>query len=175
MQGNLMAVLSGGDLIHYLLGNPPIVDKMVNPKVQAGVNGIELSIGKVEKIASTGTVGFDSQDTKLPSMLEVRMDESTHLDSGAYKITYNEEIHVPMNFVAIARPRSTLLRLGATVETALWDSGYQGQSESLLLVHNPSGLELRKNARVVQLVFLKGSQRVMKGYSGRYQKEHLSR
>jgi len=170
-----MSVLSGGDLIHYLRKEPPIVDKMKDPRVQVGVNGIDLSVGKVERFDGPGIVGFKSEDTTLPSLREVRIESSTHLDPGAYKITYNEEIHVPMNFVAVARPRSTLLRLGVTVETALWDSGYEGISESLLLVHNPSGVDLHKNARVVQLVFLKGSQRVMIGYRGRYYREHLMR
>jgi len=59
------------------------------------------------------------------------------------------------------------------VETALWDSGYEGISESLLLVHNPLGVDSHKDARVVQLVFLKDSQRVMKGYRGRYYRENL--
>jgi len=167
-----MSVLSGGDLMRYLHRKPPIVDKMPDPKTQVGANGIDLSIQKVERFSAAGAVGFESKDTMLPSTTEVRMDSSVHLEPGPYKITYNEEIHVPMNLVAIARPRSTLLRMGVTVETALWDSGYEGTSKSLLLVHNPAGLQLMSNARLAQLIFLRTSQYVAKGYAGRYQGEN---
>jgi dUTP pyrophosphatase len=46
-----------------------------------------------------------------------------------------------------------LLRCGVTVNTAVWDAGYSGRSESLLVVYQPEGFDLQKNARIVQLVF----------------------
>ena len=69
---------------------------------------------------------------------------------------------------AIARPRSSLLRMGVTVETAVWDAGYRGRSEALLIVYNSAGFYIKKDARVVQLIFMRMENAVQQGYSGRY-------
>jgi len=65
---------------------------------------------------------------------------------------------------AIAKPRSSLLRCGVTVETAVWDAGYSGRSESLLVVFNNNGFRLRKNARILQLLFFRLGEEVREGY-----------
>ena len=56
--------------------------------------------------------------------------------------------------------------------TALWDSGYSGRSGSLLTVHHPKGLHIKKNARIVQLVFFGLDAPAEKTYSGQYQDEN---
>jgi dUTP pyrophosphatase len=79
---------------------------------------------------------------------------------------------MPLDISAIARTRSTLLRNGATVGTAVWDPGYQGRSSSLLTVHNPQGIQIKKNARIAQLVFYHTGE-VEQGYTGVYQRERM--
>ena len=74
--------------------------------------------------------------------------------------------------MALGRPRSSLLRCGVTVNTAVWDAGYSGRSQSLLVVYNPLGFRLQKDARVVQLVFFRLTGET-KGYQGKYQGENL--
>jgi len=91
---------------------------------------------------------------------------------GAYIITYNEIVHLPNNVMALARPRSSLLRCGVTVNTAVWDAGYSGRSQSLMVVYNPQGFRLQRNARIVQLVFLQLT-RETEGYHGAYQEENI--
>ena len=91
---------------------------------------------------------------------------------GAYVITYNEIVHLPNNVMALARPRSSLLRCGVTVGTAVWDAGYSGRSQSLLVVHNTQGFRLQQNARIVQLVFLHLTGET-EGYQGAYQEENI--
>ena len=75
--------------------------------------------------------------------------------------------------MALGLSRSSLLRCGASLHTAVWDAGYSGRSESLLVVYNPQGLDLEKNARVLQLVFstLTGESQ---GYTGGYQGENTN-
>jgi dUTP pyrophosphatase len=89
----------------------------------------------------------------------------------AYIITYNEIVHLPKNVMALARPRSSLLRCGVSVDTAVWDAGYSGRSQSLMVVYNPQGFRLQRNARVVQLIFL-WLTRETEGYRGAYQGEN---
>jgi len=74
--------------------------------------------------------------------------------------------------MALARPRSSLLRCGVTVDTAVWDAGYSGRSQSLMVVYNPLGFRLQRNARIVQLVFLRLT-RETEGYRGAYQGENI--
>ena len=90
----------------------------------------------------------------------------------AYIVTYNEIVHLPNNIVALARPRSSLLRCGVTVDTAVWDAGYSGRSQSLMIVYNRQGFRLQRNARIVQLIFLKLT-RETEGYRGAYQGENI--
>jgi dUTP pyrophosphatase len=63
--------------------------------------------------------------------------------------------------------------MGATMETALWDPGYRGRSQSLLVVYNSQGLRLKRNARLMQLVFIRLEREADKAYSGIYQGENI--
>ena len=94
------------------------------------------------------------------------------LPPGPYLITHNEIVHLPTNVMALARPRSSLLRCGVTVETAVWDAGYSGRSQSLLVVQHAGGFRLQKDARVAQLVFFRLTGDT-EGYRGVYQGENL--
>jgi len=73
----------------------------------------------------------------------------------------------------LGRPRSSLNRCGVSIHSAVWDAGYSGRSQSLLVVYNPLGFRLHRNARLLQLVFFYTSGGVGKGYSGQYQNENL--
>lgn len=86
----------------------------------------------------------------------------------------SEEEMRPLDVAAMARTRSTLLRNGAVIETAVWDPGYNGRSSSLLVVHNPYGIRFKKDARIAQLVFFRINE-VGEGYTGVYQNERLGK
>jgi dUTP pyrophosphatase len=98
--------------------------------------------------------------------------DSVELVPGAYIVTYNEIVHLPNNIMALATPRSSLLRCGVTVNTAVWDAGYSGRSQSLMVVYNPRGFRLQRNARIVQLVFFQMTGET-EGYRGAYQGENI--
>ena len=57
------------------------------------------------------------------------------------------------------------------IETAVWDAGYCGISRSLLVVYNENGIKISKDARIMQLVFMKLSKET-EGYEGIYQAEN---
>lgn len=81
---------------------------------------------------------------------------------------------IPRDAAAIGRARSSLLRCGATLETALWDPGYRGRSQSLLVVYNPAGLKLKKKARLMQLVFYGWKRRRKRSIPADTRREHLN-
>lgn len=152
-----------------------LVESMIDPETQTQMCGVELTLQKIERFLTAGAVAFDNKERKLPETELVNFDEMgwIELTAGSYLVTFNEIVNIPTDVAALARARSTLLRCGATLETALWDPGYRGRSQSLLVVYNPLGLRLKKNARLMQLVFLRLEKKAEKLYSGKYQGENI--
>ena len=105
--------------------------------------------------------------------MEVADDATLRLSPGPYLVTFNEVVNLPNHIMALGRPRSTLLRSGVTVHTAVWDAGYHGRSQAMLTVANPHGFRLELGARIMQLVFLPLAGPAGEGYQGVYQGENL--
>jgi len=168
-------VLSKDDLLRRLQDDPPLIEHMIDPSVQVQVNGIDLTLQRVYGFLDTGSLDFSNQERIVATTAELDFDKNDwiHLYKGCYKVIYNEIVNIPKDIMALARPRSSLLRNGLTVETALWDSGYSGRSESLLIVINDKGCNLKKNARLIQLVFFRLSIPVENGYIGDYYRENI--
>ena len=74
--------------------------------------------------------------------------------------------------MALGRPRSSLLRCAVSVGTAVWDAGYEGRSQALLMVYNRYGFRLKRNARLMQLVFFRLTGET-EGYTGLFQGENI--
>lgn len=163
-----MSILTGAE-------SRKLVESMIDPEIQTQMCGVELTLQRLERFVSAGALAYDNKDRKLPDMKEVEFDASgwVDLDRGSYLVTFNEIVSIPRDVTAFARSRSSLLRSGATLETALWDPGYRGRSQSLLVVHNPAGLKLKKNARLMQLVFMRLEMDAEKIYTGTYQGENI--
>lgn len=152
-----------------------LVESMIDTETQTQMCGIELTLNRVERFTSAGAVAFDNSERKLPQTEPIDFDPSGWIDltPGSYLVTFNEIVNIPKDVAALARARSTLQRCGASLETALWDPGYRGRSQSLLVVYNPQGLRLKKNARLMQLVFMRLEKEAEKVYSGKYQGENI--
>ncbi|VVB71966.1 Deoxyuridine 5'-triphosphate nucleotidohydrolase [uncultured archaeon] len=163
-----MSILTGGEA-------RSLVESMIDPEIQTQMCGMELTLQKIERFSSSGAVAFENKERELPRTEPMDFDPSGWIDlmPGAYLVTFNEIVNIPRDVAALARPRSTLQRCGATIETALWDPGYRGRSQSLLVVYNPHGLRLKRDARLMQLVFMSLNKEAEKGYSGRYQGENI--
>ncbi|MEZ5334191.1 MAG: deoxyuridine 5'-triphosphate nucleotidohydrolase [Methanolobus sp.] len=170
-----MALLSRNELRELIGNEVPLVEKMIDTETQLQPNSVELTLKNIEKFSNSGAVDFDNSERETPSTEPVDFDEKgwAVLEQGVYKITFNEIVNIPLDLAAIARPRSTLLRCGANIGTAVWDSGYRGRSESMLVVYNPHGFRLKKNARVMQLLFFDLHSELSEGYCGKYQHENL--
>lgn len=136
-------------------------------------NGIDLTVESIEMFDGDAYLG--ALHKKLARTFEVEPDafDCWHLDTGPYLIRLTEEIQLPNDTMAYLLPRSSLLRMGATLETAVWDAGYCGRGQCLLVVHNPYGLTLEKGARIGQMVFHRLEQATGQGYAGAYQNEGI--
>jgi dUTP pyrophosphatase len=168
------SVLSQQDIENGIKASPPLVEGYLDLVSQLQTNGFDLTLRDIRALASCGQVALDNRERILSELkpLEYGPDGFIHLAPGAYNITFNEVVNLSKNVMALGRPRSSLLRCGASLHTAIWDAGYSGRSESLLVVYNPLGLNLKRNAKVLQLVFMQLTQ-MSQGYQGRYQGENL--
>ena len=81
-------------------------------------------------------------------MLPFGSDGYLDLIPGAHLITFNEIVNLPLHVMALGRPRSSLLRAGVAIHTAVWDAGYRGRSQALLVVYNHHGYRLGKDAQI---------------------------
>lgn len=160
--------------IRQLIETQQLITGYVDLEKQLQPAGFDISLKEVHAYWGAGAVDFDNKERKLAPTRQLQPDASGWyvLPQGCYMVVYNEAVKMPLNVVALARARSTILRNAAAIETAVWDPGYQGRSSSLLVVHNPSGIKLKENARVAQLVFY-STDEVEKGYSGVYQNERM--
>jgi dUTP pyrophosphatase len=168
-----MSILCRNDILALIQGNPPLIECYLDLETQLQTNGFDLTLRTVSLLTSCGKLALDNKNRVISrqSTLNFGADGVLHLEPGSYSITYNEIVHLPKDIMALGLSRSSLLRNGTSLHTAVWDAGYSGRSESLLVVHNPLGLDLEKNARVLQLVFSKLTGK-SQGYQGIYQGEH---
>ena len=171
----MTAVLSGQDIHRLIEEEPPLIEGYIDLDTQVQPNGFDLTIRDIALLETPGQIAADNNQRVISDVAPLVFDGLGFIDlvPGVYLITYNEIVHLPNNLMALARPRSSLLRCGVTVGTAVWDAGYNGRSQSMLVVYHPQGFRLQKNARVTQLVFMKVTGET-EGYRGTYQKENIS-
>ena len=160
-------------LKELIYGKPPLIEGYIDLDQQLQPNGFDLTLRQVDVMQTPGQIATDNSRRQVSDLSPLIFDGLGFIDlpAGIYSITFNEIVHLPRNIMALATPRSSLLRCGATVNTAVWDAGYSGRSQSLLVVYNPRGIRLEKNARIIQIVFfaLDGE---TEGYQGAYQGEN---
>ncbi|OYR79350.1 deoxyuridine 5'-triphosphate nucleotidohydrolase, partial [Halorubrum distributum] len=91
------------------------------------------------------------------------------LERGSYVVRYGERVRIPEERIGFVLPRSTLLRNACTLDTAVWDAGYEGVGEGRLDVGHP--IEIEPGARIAQLVLAEADHEGT--YDGAYQRENL--
>ena len=170
----MVAVLSKQDIHRLLKQEPPLIESYINLEEQVQPNGVDLTLREVALLQSPGKIAVKDSHRLVSDLAPLVFGGMGFIDlmAGAYIITYNEVVHLPKNIMALATPRSSLLRCGVTVDTAVWDAGYSGRSQSLMVVYNPQGFRVQRDARIVQLVFLKLTGET-EGYHGAYQDENI--
>ncbi len=161
-----------GDLI---LGNPSLIESYLSLDQQLQPNGFDLTLREVARLTSPGSMGAASDQRTLSDTdkLEFGPDQWLHFAPGSYLITFNEIVNLPLDLMTLGRTRSSLLRSGVSIHTAVGDAGYRGRYQALMVVHLTPGYWLQKGARVMQLVFIRLARTVSQGYQGRFQGENL--
>ena len=169
------AVLTREDILELLKATPPLVEHLPDMEHQLQPNGIDLTVRDIAMLATPGKIGTQNEVRMLSATSPLVFDGLGRLDllPDCYLVTCNEVVHLPNNVMALAKPRSSLLRCGVSVHTAVWDAGYSGRSQSLMVVYNSQGFRIYRNARFMQLVLFRLSGEVSEGYQGVFQGENV--
>ena len=170
----MASILSADEILKLIKSPRPLVSGYISLEEQLQPAGFELTVAEVSTFEGAGRLGFNNRERRLPPVKLLKLEGFTWLPQGFYLVRYNEEVWLPENLMALIFPRSSLMRCGAILYTAVWDPGYRGRGQGLLNVYNPHGLELEKNARIGQMVFLRLSKPVKRGYQGVYLGEGLT-
>lgn len=143
------------------------LDGLTDAQIQP--NGIDLTLGSIYTQDTPGEITVSGKEIGDRTELPPDADNMYCLDPGAYIVQYAEKLVIPDNHVGFVYPRSSLIRNGAMLHTAVWDAGYEGRGEGLLIVHNT--IQLEKNARIGQIVYADAIHETV--YDGTYQGENI--
>ncbi|MDD5668644.1 MAG: deoxyuridine 5'-triphosphate nucleotidohydrolase [Candidatus Omnitrophica bacterium] len=162
--------------IEKLIKEKDLITDYIDVSVQLTPNGFDLTAAQIFAFDGVGAVDFSNKERVIPEGKELcPLKEKDgdrygwwHLQKGAYKIKTNETVSLPKDLLAIAFTRSSLLRIGAFTQNGVWDAGFKGKSEFILIVENPAGIKVKQNARILQLIFTRINE-TLNGYDGVYQ------
>ena len=160
--------------IKKLIEENKLIENYIDLETQLTPNGFDLTAAEIYNFDNAGAVDFSNKERVMCEFTKiepVKNDEQDkfgwwQLKQGAYKVKTNEVVNMPNNLIATASTRTTLLRMGAHTAHGIWDAGFRGKSEFLLIVENPLGILIKQNARVAQLMFLPAQE--TESYEGIY-------
>lgn len=152
-----------------------LIEKYIDLETQLTPNGFDLTVLGISSFEASGALDFSNKERKIPEGKEILPQKENHQDQfgwwkltkGAYKIKTNEVVNLPNDLIALAFSRTSLLRMGAFTQHGVWDAGFKGKGEFVLVVENPSGIKIKENARVAQLIFVPIN-KTTQGYDGIY-------
>lgn len=159
-----------------LIREKNLIENYFNLDIQLTPNGFDLTAESIFEFKGCGALDFSNKERILPKTKEIRPLKKNpkdkfgwwHLKKGVYKVRTNEAVNLPLDLIALAFSRTSLLRMGAFTQHGVWDAGFEGKSEFVLMVQNSKGIKIKQNARIAQLIFVKIN-RVGNGYQGIYQ------
>ncbi len=157
-----------------LIRSENLIDSYIDLDKQLTPNGFDLTAGKIFEFNSQGALDFSNLERVVPEGKKILPEKLNredkfgwwNLNKGAYKVRTNEIVNLSNSLIAFTYTRTSVLRMGAFTQHGVWDAGFKGKGEFILVVENANGLRLKENARVVQIVFV--PVRETESYAGIY-------
>jgi len=134
--------------------------------------GFDVTLNKLFSYPKDGSYVLGISKTVNSALEEItpNKDGEYELKHDAYVAELNEVTSIPEDSIGILLPRSTLLRNGLDIRSALFDPGYSGQPKVMLVCHRPKA-RIARFARIGQLIMIRSEGKFGSLYSGRYQGE----
>ena len=172
-----MSVLSNQQIKELIDTDEPLVAGYADLDAQLQSNGFDMTLASIASFDAAGSIGVSNAERSRPESheLEFGVGGYVQLTPGPYLVTLNEVVRLPLHVMAFGKPRSSLLRSGVAIHNAVWDAGYHGRSQALMVVYNSDGFTVARDARILQLVFMTLDGDTTVPYAGQYQGEHIAR
>lgn len=141
--------------------------------------GYDFTVDVIQEMMAT-IPEISRDDKRLPVYhdLEFERYNTDHTDmwylaQGMYLVTFLEKVSIPKGYTGLMWPRSTLVRCGVGMHTAIWDAGYVGIGKSTLVVHG-RGVRIQHGTRIGHMaLFPVATNQGDKMYIGNYQGEGI--
>lgn len=160
-------VLSGRNIVDE--GHVEVPDGEYDLEAQIQPNGLDLRVDEFATVRGTAVLGLDkSMDTSAMKVEPVDWLGGSWCELKAghyYVVNFREKIRVPPHYCAIIVGRSSLLRVGSFITSALWDAGFYGHLGCVIRPLN--SIKIEKGSRLAQIVFLEAEKGDL--YAGQYQ------
>jgi len=162
--------------IGKLIREDKLLSGYIDLDTQLTPNGFDLTVAKVFAFDASGALDFSNKERIVPPGREILPKKNNprdkygwwNLKKGGYRVITNEMVKLPGDLIALAFSRTSLLRMGGFTQHGVWDAGFKGKSEFILIVENPKGMKLKQNSRIAQLIFMR-IRKTSKVYNGIYQ------
>ena len=144
----------------------------VSDTQQIQPNGVDIRVAEIQSITGIGEISTDGKKIADRAEVEPVSHQGTQfydLTPGEYIVVYEETVRIPEDSIGFVFPRSSLIRNGVMLYTAVWDAGYEGKGEGLLKVN--SRIRIEPESRIGQLVLANAETEEL--YDGSYQGERL--
>jgi deoxycytidine triphosphate deaminase len=142
---------------------------------KAQVGGYDLSLLSLNritpafsKVLKEKTI-IDPESYKPITPYEVEGRTIFQLFEGAYSITFDQGIKVPLNTMGFIKHRSSIARCGAIVTSGIYDPGFEVENMGGILIVK-SNFQIELHARIAQFWAIR-TEGDKKGYDGQWQKE----
>jgi dUTP pyrophosphatase len=140
-----------------------LIENFIDLEKQLTPNGFDITAESIYRFESAGALDFSNKERLIPQGKKIEPQKKKAEDKygwwvlppGGYKVKTNEKVNLPNTLTALGFTRTSLLRMGAFTQNGVWDAGFKGKGEFILVVNNPCGVELKQNARLLQLVFFR--------------------
>lgn len=119
--------------------------------------GFDLRLGKVFRLKGRGFLGVDERETpaaELVAEFNPAKSSSIVIKPGEYFLTESvEKFNIPLNLLAIIKPRTTLHRSGILTRVSIVDPGYKGTVHPAVFNAGPVEVEIELGARYINVMF----------------------
>lgn len=156
--------VKSGKYVAQFINDGDVDEEQIQP------NGVDLSVGKIERVRGMPLVKEGEYDKGIREEVYPNDDGLVTINLGAFVVTYDEKIEIPHDCVGYVFPRSRLARSGAFLTTALWDAGYEGKGEGMLMPM--TRLRIEHGMNIAQIIFLDADE-ADEVYDGSHQHENL--
>lgn len=157
-----------------LIGKGKLLKLFPNFTEDIGGNGIDLRLGKLERIVKDGKImGCVDDEKYAPQYYEIQLKNESYyelLPNNFYFATIDRQIHIPKGYCQTYFIRSTFARCGLILLSSVGDSDFKGVLRCGLYNASSQPIQIGKNERIIQALTWKtdGSD---ESYDGSYQND----